>query len=90
MKNAMWAALGWILIGLVMLWTLVGCASSQSQKMQMIWLDDECFLYIDGMQAEQAEELQKDWSMERCNIAVRSKGGTEKNPSPQPVQEGEG
>ena len=68
---------------------LNGCASSQ-QAVQVIWSDGECLLYIDGMQAEQAKELQKDWSMERCNIAVRSSAGTEKNPSPQPVQEGEG
>ena len=72
----------WII---VLLLILSGCASSQSQKMQMIWLDDECFLYIDGMEAGQAEQIQNDWSLERCNVDVNSKAGKE-----EPPPEGEG
>ena len=69
----------------IVLYFLTGCASKQAQKMQMIWLDNECFLYIDGMEAGQAEELHNDWSMERCDIAVKSKAGKE-----EPPPEGEG
>ena len=69
----------------IVLYFLTGCAAKQAQAMRMIWHDGECMLYIDGMQAEQAEELQKDWSMEQCDVAVQSRAGKE-----EPPPEGEG
>ncbi len=75
-----------LMLGYVLFILMTGCANSkQAQKVQMIWLDDECFLYIDGMEAGQAEQIQNDWSLERCNVDVNSKAGKE-----EPPPEGEG
>jgi hypothetical protein len=72
-----WDVVDWILVAalvgivLVMLWFLAGCANSQKMSdYDVLWSDGKCIFHAKGMSLEQAQNLQKKWDFESCNIKV--------------------
>lgn len=68
-----------ILLLLLLLLCLGGCASSQ-QTTQVLWHDGKCLFFVDGISAQQAGEMTKEWEFEPCEIHVDSElGASEEN-----------
>ena len=62
-----------ILIILILL-CLGGCATRQ-QSAQVIWNDGQCLLFVDGISAEQAGLISRDWEFKNCEVKVESELG---------------
>ncbi len=59
---------------ILLLLCLGGCASRQ-QSAQVIWNDGQCLLFVDGISAEQAGAISKDWEFKSCEVKVESELG---------------
>lgn len=59
-----------ILIILLLL-CLGGCAS-KNQSINLVWHDGECLLWVEGISAEQAGNMSKEWAFGDCEIRVDS------------------
>ena len=53
---------------------LSGCATSQTAT-QVLWHDGKCLFFVDGISAQQAGEMTKEWEFEPCEIKVESELG---------------
>ena len=49
---------------------LTGCTSQKVSDLDIIWHDGECLLVADGLSAEQAEQLGREWSFKACEVTV--------------------
>jgi uncharacterized lipoprotein NlpE involved in copper resistance len=54
---------------------LMGCATKQS-AINLIWHDGQCLLFVEGISAEQAGNMSKEWEFGECEIKVESELGT--------------
>ncbi len=62
------------LLIILLLLCLGGCASTQ-QATQVLWHDGNCLFFVDGVSAQQAVEMTKDWEFEPCEIKLESEMG---------------
>ena len=53
---------------------LAGCSTS-NKSVQVIWHDGECLLYVDGISADQAGNMSKEWEFGDCGVKVESELG---------------
>jgi hypothetical protein len=63
---------------LVMCTLLTSCSAQKGQDINLIWHDGECLLYIEGISAEQAGKVNKEWQFTSCGITVESELGAGK------------
>jgi outer membrane murein-binding lipoprotein Lpp len=49
---------------------IAGCASQKISDYDVLWSDGKCLFHAKGMSLEQAQNLQKKWDFESCNIEV--------------------
>ena len=49
---------------------LVGCGAKQAKDLKIIWLDDECFLYAEGLSIKDAHQISENMSFGKCDIIV--------------------
>jgi len=55
---------------------LMGCASKQA-AINLIWHDGECLLFVEGISAEQAGNMSKEWEFSECSAVSESDLGSE-------------
>ena len=58
---------------LIILYFLTGCAKTQKiADYDILWSDGTCILHARGMSIEQAQDLQKEWNFENCDVQVET------------------
>ena len=60
-----------ILVGLTVMLVMVGCSSTHKiSDFDVFWSDGKCIFHAKGMTIEQAQNLQKQWKFDNCDVEV--------------------
>lgn len=63
---------GLIIMGLILLWALSGCSTSQeASNKEILWHDsDGCLFVASGLTATQAKEIAQNWDFKECEVRI--------------------
>jgi hypothetical protein len=76
-------ALDWVVIisGVILIlvisYFLTGCAKTQKlSDFDVLWSDGKCIFHAKGMTIEQAQNLQKEWKFDNCDVQIETSDST--------------